>query len=751
MGLCYNIAFVFLYEKIYPEKCEINAVFEIIDIEEKEKSNKYIIKTVKNNYIRNSKNTKLILYSNKSEKFAIGDVVEIYGNFEKANVSRNYKGFNYRNYLKFKRIYGIINSEKIILMGKRTTFDVIIGNLRNNLKNRIDTLYNNNYADFLNGILLGKTENIDLNIIENFRNTNISHILAISGLHISYVIIGIKFILNKIIKDIKKQNIIIIFLLFLFTFLTGFSMSCLRACIMNSLILLSFNLNRKSNFYINLFLSFIIIIFINPFNIYNVGMWLSFSTTLSIVLFYKFFYRICEIKLLIKQKNKKIYSKILKVVLISVSAQILMLPITIYEFNTFSTNFIISNFLISFVIGPILILGYITIFLSYIKSPFIKIFICIEELLIFIILKISEILGNIPFSKIYVKTPYFTSVLLFYIIIFIFVFLFKKKKYFILKMILSKKYFSSIIRKEINNLKNKIYKNLKKYKLNTKKIIFLILIIITFSQFLIKNQNFKFYFIDVGQGDSSLIITPKGKNILIDGGEGNSDKYDYGKNVVLPYLLDRRIKNIDYLIISHADSDHIGGTFAVLENLNVKKILLGIQYENSKQLEDLLKEAKNKKIEIIYLKTGDKIKIEKNVYIDVVWPSDKEIKDNILNNNSLVLKVKYKKFSILFTGDIEELAEKEILNYYNNNLEILKSDIIKVAHHGSKTSSTENFLKIVSPKIALIGVGKNNNFGHPSSEVIDRLKKICDKILRTDENGEIDIEIDDKIKIKKTF
>ena len=117
----------------------------------------------------------------------------------------------------------------------------------------------------------------------------------------------------------------------------------------------------------------------------------------------------------------------------------------------------------------------------------------------------------------------------------------------------------------------------------------------------------------------------------------------------------------------------------------------------------------------------------------------------------MVLKVKYKKFSILFTGDIEELAEKEILNYYNNNLEILKSDIIKVAHHASKTSSTENFLKIVSPKIALIGVGKNNNFGHPSSEVIDRLKKVCDNILRTDENGEIDIEIDDKIKIKKTF
>ena len=139
--------------------------------------------------------------------------------------------------------------------------------------------------------------------------------------------------------------------------------------------------------------------------------------------------------------------------------------------------------------------------------------------------------------------------------------------------------------------------------------------------------------------------------------------------------------------------------------------------------------------------------------MDILWPKDElQILENPINNNSIVSKLVYKNFSILFTGDIEEIAEKEILNTYKNNLDILNATILKVAHHGSKTSSSLEFLKEVKPKYALIGVGKNNKFGHPSSSVIQNLTENKVRIYRTDETGEITITVDKKgniVAIKK--
>ena len=140
------------------------------------------------------------------------------------------------------------------------------------------------------------------------------------------------------------------------------------------------------------------------------------------------------------------------------------------------------------------------------------------------------------------------------------------------------------------------------------------------------------------------------------------------------------------------------------------------------------------------VEAGDVINIEKDIKLKVLWPDSKnKINENVLNNNSLVCKLEYKNFSIMLTGDIEEIAENAILTKYKNNAKILKANILKVAHHGSKSSSTEDFIKAVMPEIALIGVGKDNSFGHPSDGTIERLNKIKCKILRTDENGEIEL------------
>ena len=189
-----------------------------------------------------------------------------------------------------------------------------------------------------------------------------------------------------------------------------------------------------------------------------------------------------------------------------------------------------------------------------------------------------------------------------------------------------------------------------------------------------------------------------------------------------------------------------------MEELKVGTIFISSNQETSENFHEFERIVKEKRIKTITVKMGDKVQIEKDLYFDILWPNNSNsIQENILNNNSIVCKLVYKDFYILFTGDIEELAEKEILKEYKNNLGILKSSVLKVAHHGSNTSSTKEFLEAVNPKYSLIGVAKNNKFGHPNKEVIQRLENIESDILRTDQMGEITLVVDKKgrIKIKK--
>ena len=162
-----------------------------------------------------------------------------------------------------------------------------------------------------------------------------------------------------------------------------------------------------------------------------------------------------------------------------------------------------------------------------------------------------------------------------------------------------------------------------------------------------------------------------------------------------------------------------GGLLTILQELPVGKIIICKQGENSENYEKFKQITQGKKIYTV--KKGDEILIEKNLKLQILWPKEELIKENILNNNSIVAKINYKNFSMLFTGDIEEIAEKQIVQEYKSTL---KSTILKVGHHGSKTSSIQEFIEQVKPKIALIGVGENNTFGHPNENVINRLQNI---------------------------
>lgn len=695
------------FYKSAPQTINANAVV-VGDAEEKEYYYEYLVKIRDGTY----KNKKFYLNvkKNKSNKLEYGDLIELKGKYLIPSEARNYKGFNYREYLKTKKIYGTIklDSFKIIEKNNLNYFSIASNKIRNYIINKSNELLPKETSRLLNGILLGDKSEIAEDIIENFKESNLSHLLAVSGVHTGYIILGVTFLLNKSHFSKKWMYVITIFSLVLYMFITNFAVSVVRACLMSIFVLISNLFYRKADLWATISLSLLIILLINPFSINEIGLQLSYLGTIGIILFVKNIEGI-----LIKIKTNKFLAKLASV---PIAAQCMIMPIMALRFNKVSLTFFISNILASPLLGLNIILGFITIFVSSLSVKIGAIFGVPLNFSLKALIFIADFTSKIPLSSILVKTPYFITIIFLYIVI------------------LSSNYIYSNGNRNLFQEKFYILINHKSFK---KVLAIIIVLVILFNLFPAVSQDLKIHFIDVGQGDSCLIIMPNNKKILIDGGEGKTD-------VLLSYLLDRRIKQIDYIMISHFDSDHCNGLIEIIENLKVKNIMISKQAYFSDEYINIANIINSKKINVTYVKQGDSFNITREIKLDILYPpEDLEYKD--LNNNSIVAKLTYNSFSILFTGDVES-AETNILNSYST--EALRSTVLKVAHHGSKTSSSEKFLEAVKPKIALIGVGENNKFGHPNSEVLQRLNDINCKIYRTDEMGEITIYINKKGKMK---
>jgi DNA internalization competence protein ComEC/Rec2-like protein len=679
------------YLEIYKDdKSIISATAVVIKgPSEGEYNYKYTVKARTGKY----KNKKFIVYINKKNKKLLeyGDLIEIKGEYSAPEVARNYKGFDYSQYLKTLNIYGTIKVEESKIINKNQLSPILIS--INNIKEKMIDNANRNMpkrtANLLLGILIGERDNIQEDIIESFRTANLSHILAVSGAHTSYIILGITYLISKSKTPKRIGYIITIINLLIFIIITGASYSVVRACIMAIVVIGAKICYRKENFFTSICISLIIILIQNPFAINDIGLKLSFMGTAGIVIFNKsitnFF-----IKLKIKQKIAEALS-------VTFSAQLMIMPITILNFNTISLTFFISNILASPLLGIIIIFGFISIFISSILNPISKVLFLILHIFLELLILVSKVTEKIPGSSILVKTPNILFAIVYYILILFF------NYFFVIKQNPTRRFHKKIIKIiTIKNIKNA-------FKVIA--VVFLIMLLLTRIVRII-NPTLKIYFIDVGQGDSTLIVTPKNKKILIDGGEGKT-------NVLFQYLLDRRINKIDYIIISHFDSDHCNGLIEIIEKMRVENIVMSKQSKESEEYKKILEIIKQKNIKVSSVKAEDKIIIEKNLYTKILNPAEKfEFQD--LNNNAIVAKLVYKDFSMLFTGDIEK-AEENLAKKYKNEL---KSTILKVAHHGSKTSTSEEFLKYVEPQIALIGVGENNKFGHPNQITIEKLKNI---------------------------
>lgn len=689
--LIISIGYVSILENKYSKISDMpikEMVTIISDIQEKEYKKVCTAKIVRNN--------KKILINIKMSQdipsIKYGDSLYIEGEFKQPEEARNYKGYNYKQYLKTKKIIGTVELEKVkILKSSNGSF---IHNIQKYIRDTINGTLTDEEGNLLLAILLGDKDKLSEDIQESFKTSNLSHMLAVSGAHVSYIILGLTYVLQNSIIGKKNGKIVCIIFLLAFMAITNFTPSVTRACIMAILTLLSSIIYRKSDVYTNISVAALITLIFNPYSLLDLGFQLSYGGTIGIIIFIK---RIQE-----KKSNSKVIKYIKQMALVSIYANIIIIPIMMYHFNTVSFTFIISNIMASPILGIIVITGFLFIITSITVKPLTRLIAIFIKPILSILIKISQICSKLPFSNILVVTPYMFNVISYYAII--------------LYCIKSKKN-------------------------NKCKIIICLLIVLILINFIIYifPQKLRIFFIDVGQGDSTLIITPDKKTVLIDG--GGSDSFDVGEKVLLPYLLDRRILKIDYVLISHFDTDHCGGILTIMEKVKVKNIIISEQAEHSENYERFKKLMIHKRIRLIEVKKGDKIKIGRYSEFKILFPTSRLLSENPLNNNSIVTQFNYNNFKMLFTGDIEKLAEQQILK--TEKAEI-RADILKVAHHGSKTSSIPEFIKAVRPRIALIGVGKNNTFGHPNQQTIKNLENIKCRIYRTDLQGEIIIKIDQK-------
>ena len=629
-----------------------------------------------------------------------GEIIHIQGELVLPELSRNTGGFNYRRYLNSQKIYGSIFVDKYYIRDINN-FNLIYY-LQDEIYMSLSRLFPKDEMGLILGMMIGETKDISEDVMNSFRETGITHLVAVSGSNVMYVLVLVQFLFNKVIGKKNTYFVSIIFLI-IFMLVSGASSSVIRATIMAILTIVANIFYLKSDTISNISLSALILMIINPLIIYDVGFVLSFGGTIGIVLLSGDFE-----KIFLK------FGKISDTLSVTCSAQIILAPIMMYYFNTFSILSILTNLIVVPISGSITILGFIVFVISKIYFPLARILAnCLYTLASFTIW-VSQIFSKVPFSTIKVFTPNIVEIIFFYFIIFYLIGRFKIKT------------------DRYNFISPNASKNFKK-RMKISIVLIILLVSIELIYYNFPKNYIDIRCIDVGQGDAILVKTNKNKNILIDG--GGSMTYDVGENILVPYLLDMRTTHIDAIFSSHSDEDHLNGILSAIENFSVGKIFIA---KNAYGYDELYKLAKAKSIEICEVTKDDVIKIDDAIF-KIIAP-DRSIDDKDVNAYSLVFKLIYGDRSMLFTGDINQDTELKLQN--------VKSDILKVAHHGSNTSSGLAFLYKVKPKVSIIQVGKNNKYGHPNEEVLKRLKKFSD-IYTTADWGEIKIRMyKNKVSIK---
>ena len=667
---------------------DVKVTGTVVSEKETDEGRVFVISDITVNGIRYRKKIKAAVYY-ETEPLLYRKVI-ISGSVSIPRGRRNPGCFDYRKHLKSNGIYSCMTVNSLQITGEASGIRRIIRRMRLHTGEFLRDSLSDESFGIVMGIIFGDTSYMDDDLLESFRKGGIAHILAVSGLHMGIVYSLISRFRRK--KRSLPADCITVSVLMIYCALAGFTASVMRAFIMIAVHIACTHLDLRYDFFCSCCFSMDIILLINPWQLFNTGFQMSFTACFTIAVLLP----------VISERTDSIFSLLIAV-------QTGMMPYTVYLFNYVSLLSVFSNIPVMYISGILVPAAVLAIPGSYIPV------IC--DILAYVIEKMAEILcfmndllyagGLFTFN---VASPPLAVLISYYA-------------------------FLAVFFSEWGRVMRK--------RRNFKKIACVMTVSISLAAAagLYYDEGFSddcFVFPDVGQGDCLHIRSIK--NVLIDG--GGSHGFDVGNGILRPYLLKNGVTHVDIAFITHLHMDHCKGIEELSRDFRIDTI--AVFAGNRINEDDLKKQFRCKKI--MYIKKGDIIRVDRNLYIEVLAPEGDELSDSDdENSNCLVLRAVYRGLSVMMTGDIDSEGEMRLIN------ENIGADILKAAHHGSKYSSSQEFVRRVNPSAAVISVGKNN-YGHPSEEVIERMESMGISVYRTDISGAVGIETSggDKFKVDKT-
>ncbi len=688
--------------KLAPLKADITG--QIVSIPNSSKTGKtkffFNANKINNNNITGKT---LVTVTSEDNNFSMFDIGKSY-NIKDAKIripaaSTNPSQFDYSKYLRNFNTHSVIYAnfedftEIDTKMSLRWKFLSGLNNLRNKIIDIHSDYLKSPNLEILGGIVFGDDAVAPPDYVkDSFTNSGLLHILAASGMNVAFIYSFWYFFMRRLRVPFKFSVISGMGIVILYTLMTGLGASVVRAALMLLFVLAGKLIDRDAHSISLLSFVGMLMLIYNPAYINDVGFQLSFVVTFGLL-------TTAEI---LQEKIKAIklpYAPVvLSAVLIPVVAQVWVIPIQMFYFNTISTYSVLANIAIMPFLSIVSFGGFISSILAMV--PLLAKFLCpaidfILNIMLNVIVEISNFFSDIPNAVLQTTHPSIFQLLLYYVIVLLITFLFKtsfNKKVFLTICALTGVIFVSTIN--------------------------------------IPNRNFEVIAFDVKNADAFLLKTPQNKYFMIDTGKSG---YNGGKSqaefLILKYMKDRGIKNLEGIIITHFDNDHSGGAYDLIKNLKVKTVYINSTEDDSYTSEQIYSILKTKNINTVVVNKPEPIYTEPNFSINVMRGHFNGKKND--NENSIFALVQHNNFKMLFTGDAGVKAFEQVKKNIPDDI-----DVLKVGHHGGNNVVDSDMISYLKPEISLISTG-TNTFGHPTRAVLDTLRNT--KIYRTDINHSVKI------------
>ncbi|MFQ6014686.1 MAG: DNA internalization-related competence protein ComEC/Rec2 [Anaerolineae bacterium] len=643
-----------------------------------------------------------------------GDELEVEGRLE---TPPEFEDFSYRHYLARKGIHSMIYRPdlKILARGRGNPFYTALYAFRDQAQEAIALTLPEPQASLLTGILLGVETGIPSDLMDDFNATGTSHIIAISGFNIA-IVAGLLSGLGMRLLGRRRSVYFAVTGIILYTILVGANAAVVRAAIMGILYVVATHFGRQSDAITSLVASAMVMTLLNPLTLWDVGFQLSFAATLGLILFTPPLQKRFEglfARLLPEERPQQLVNLLNEALIVTLAAQVTTLPIIVHNFHRLSMVTLLTNFLILPAQPGVMIWGGMATILALVYLPFGKVLAWMAWLFLTYTIGLVELTAKVPHASVEVGRFGLGPVWLYY---------------GLLGGVM-------VVGGLEPSRRRELWQSLTR-GLSTKMAMaaLLAVVLLTWAAALSTPDGYLHVsFLDVGEGDAIFIQTPSGQKLLIDGGPSPT---------VLMSALGRRLpfwdRTLDLVVLTHPNDDHLAGLIPVLERYQVRHILDTGQNAQTPSYERWWELIREKGIPTYQARSGVLVDLGGGLRLELLHPPSRLMvdTDSDVNNNSAVLRLVASYASFLFTGDIEVEAEKVILGSGQE----LRSLVLKVPHHGSNSSSSVSFLRAADPQLAIISVGADNRFGHPSPEVLDRLAGY--RILRTDQQGDIEVVTD---------